>query len=108
MDTRQSDQALTQGLSYRAPELLLRAVQASGVTEICERARSRLWHGPWRCGLQAVLPTFDGYRPVAGHAGAGKGKNIYERLEAGDVVAASRPDIARHDLVLAAGVYVSR
>ncbi len=104
------DAALTERLSYRGPELLLRAVQAA-VTEM--KFSSALDLG---CGTGLGGAAF---KPFCGSlvgvdlspamlAQAG-GKHIYDRLVEAEVVAflaAEAAAQARYDLVLAADVYM--
>lgn len=101
------DHALTEGLSYRAPELLLKAVQASGVTM---KFTSALDLG---CGTglggTAFKPFCDNLTGVdlsPAMLAQARSKNIYDRLVDGDVVAFLQAETARYDLVLAADVYM--
>ena len=101
------DQALTQGLSYRAPELLLRAVQASG-TPIAFTAALDLGCGTGLGGA-AFKPFCDNLTGVdlsPAMLAQARAKNIYARLEEGDVVVFLHAETARYDLVLAADVYM--
>lgn len=101
------DHALKQGLNYCAPELLLLAVQASGATM---KFGSALDLG---CGTGLGGAAF---RPFCGALmgvdlspamlAQARAKNIYDRLEEGDVVAVLKAETARYDLVLAADVYM--
>jgi predicted TPR repeat methyltransferase len=99
------DHALTQGLGYRAPELLLRAVRASGVT-MNFRSALDLGCGTGLGGLAfkpfcGALTGVD-LSPVM--LAQAKAKNIYDRLEQSEIVAFLNAEPACYDLVLAADV----
>jgi predicted TPR repeat methyltransferase len=101
------DHALTEGLSYRAPELLLRAVQATGRPMTFAAALDL------GCGTGLGGAAF---RPLCGNLtgvdlspamlAQARAKNIYSRLAEGDVVTFLQAETARYDLVLAADVYM--
>ena len=101
------DHALTKGLSYRAPELLLRAVQATGRRMTFAAALDL------GCGTGLGGAAF---RPLCGNLtgvdlspamlAQARAKNIYSRLAEGDVVTFLQAETARYDLVLAADVYM--
>ncbi len=104
------DTALTVGLSYRAPELLLRAVQASGVRM---KFGSLLDLG---CGTGLVAAAFRAYcdwlvgvdlSPAM--LAAARNKGLYDRLVEGEVVqflAAEAAAQARFHLILGADVFM--
>jgi predicted TPR repeat methyltransferase len=101
------DRALTEGLSYRAPELLLGAVQASGVTMKFASALD-LGCGTGLGGV-AFKPFCDSLTGVdlsPAMLAQARAKNIYGRLAEGDVVAFLQAETAQYDLVLAADVYM--
>jgi predicted TPR repeat methyltransferase len=104
------DTALKEGLSYRGPELLLRAVQASGAPA---KFGSALDLG---CGTGlggAAFKPFCGSLVGVDLSPAmlvqARGKNLYDRLAEAEVVAFLATEAAakaRYDLVLAADVYM--
>ena len=104
------DQALTQGLSYRAPELLLRAVEASGARM---KFGSVLDLG---CGTglagAAFRPHCDWLMGVdlsPAMLAQARGKGLYDRLVEGDVAAFLATEAAaqaRYHLILAADVFM--
>lgn len=106
------DQALTQGLGYRAPELLLRAVQAA-------RAGERMKFGSvldLGCGTglagAAFRPTCDwlvGVDLSPAMLAQARAKGLYDRLVEGDVAAFLASEAAakaRYHLIVAADVFM--
>jgi predicted TPR repeat methyltransferase len=101
------DHALTQGLGYRAPELLLRAVQASGVPMKFSNALDLgCGTGLGGAAFKPFCERLAGVDLSPAMLAQARAKNIYDRLEAGDVVAFLQTETARYDLVLAADVYM--
>jgi predicted TPR repeat methyltransferase len=106
------DQALTQGLGYRAPELLLRAVQAA-----CAGARMKfgsvldLGCGTGLAGA-AFRPTCDwlvGVDLSPAMLAQARAKGLYDRLAEGDVAAFLASEAAakaRYHLIVAADVFM--
>lgn len=101
------DHALTQGLGYRAPELLLCAVRARGGSM---KFRSALDLG---CGtglggaaFKPFCDTLTGVDLSPAMLAQAKTKDIYDRLEEGEILAFLSAEPARYDLVLAADVYM--
>jgi predicted TPR repeat methyltransferase len=101
------DQALTQGLSYRAPELLLRAVRASGAPMKFDNALDLgCGTGLGGAAFKPFCGSLTGVDLSPAMLAQARAKNIYGRLEAGDVVAFLEAETARYDLVLAADVFM--
>jgi predicted TPR repeat methyltransferase len=101
------DHALTQGLGYRAPELLLRAVQASAVPMTFAHALDLgCGTGLGGAAFKPFCDKLTGVDLSPAMLAQARAKNIYDRLEAGDVVAFLQAETARYDLVLAADVYM--
>ena len=104
------DQALTQGLSYRAPELLLRAVEASGARMKFGSALD-LGCGTGLSGA-AFRPFCDwlvGLDLSPAMLAQARGKGLYDRLVEGDVLRFLSDEAAakaRYHLVLAADVFM--
>lgn len=106
------DTALTEGLHYRAPELLLRAVEAARAG-VRQKIGSVLDLG---CGTglggAAFRPCSDwlvGVDLSPAMLAAARGKGLYDRLAEGDiakVLAAEAAAQARYHLILAADVFV--
>lgn len=104
------DQALTQGLGYRAPELLLRAVEASGASM---KFGSALDLG---CGTglggAAFRPYCDrlvGVDLSPAMLAQARAKGLYDRLIEGDVTAFLASEAAaqaRYDLVVVVDVFM--
>jgi len=107
------DRALTEGLSYRGPDILLDAVKASRGIERAGGAFSSMLDLGCGTGLAAVT-----FRPFAARvvgvdlSGAmlaqARAKGIYDRLAEEDVVAFLRGEAGfgeRYDLILAADVF---
>jgi predicted TPR repeat methyltransferase len=103
----QFDHALTQGLGYRAPELLLKAVQASGVPMTFTAALDLgCGTGLGGAAFKPFCGTLTGVDLSPAMLAQARAKNIYDRLAEGDVVAFLEAETARYDLVLAADVYM--
>lgn len=101
------DHALTQGLGYRAPELLLKAVQASGLPMKFGAALDLgCGTGLGGAAFKPFCGTLTGVDLSPAMLAQAKAKNIYDRLAEGDVVAFLKAETARYDLVLAADVYM--
>jgi predicted TPR repeat methyltransferase len=107
------DRALTQGLSYRAPELLLAAVE----TACRERGRAMRFGSmlDLGCGTglagAAFRPHIDwliGVDLSPGMVAEARNKGLYDRLAVGDLMeflAAEAQSHARHHLIVAADVF---
>jgi predicted TPR repeat methyltransferase len=101
------DHALTEGLSYRAPELLLKAVKASGVPmKFASALDLGCGTGLGGAAFKPFCANLTGVDLSPAMLAQAKAKKIYNRLEAGDVVAFLEAETARYDLVLAADVYM--
>jgi predicted TPR repeat methyltransferase len=101
------DQALTQGLGYRAPELLLRAVQASGVPMTFSSALDLgCGTGLGGAAFKPFCARLTGVDLSPAMLAQARAKNIYDRLEVGEAVAFLLSEAARYDLVLAADVFM--
>lgn len=102
------DAALMQGLSYRAPELLLRAVQASGVQAKFGSALDLgCGTGLGGAAFKPLCRSLVGVDLSPAMLAQARAKNIYGRLVEADVVAFLATEAAakaRYDLVLAADV----
>ena len=106
------DDALTRGLSYKGPELLFAAVRETCVASGREIRFKSLLDLGCGTGLGAVpfLPFVDQIAGVdlsPNMVDLARGKNIYDRLAVGDILAflANEKISAQHDLVLAADVF---
>ena len=108
------DQAVTEGLGYRAPELLLGAVEAA-----CRHAGRAMKFGSaldLGCGtglagaaFRPLVDWFVGVDLSSGMIAQARGKDFYERLIEGDVLkflAAEAELAARYHLILAADVFM--
>jgi predicted TPR repeat methyltransferase len=101
------DHALTQGLGYRAPELLLRAVQASGVLMEFKHALDLgCGTGLGGAAFKPFCARLSGVDLSPAMLAQARAKGIYDRLEAGDVVAFLQAETVRYDFVLAADVFM--
>lgn len=101
------DEALTQRLGYRAPELLLRAVQASSAPmKFAAALDLGCGTGLGGAAFRPFCDVLTGVDLSPAMLAQARAKNIYDRLEEGDVVAFLRAETARYDLVLAADVYM--
>ncbi len=101
------DHALTQGLSYRAPELLLQAVQASGAAMTFAHALDLgCGTGLGGAAFKPFCAKLTGVDLSPAMLAQAKAKNIYDRLDAGDVVSFLDAGTARYDFILAADVFM--
>lgn len=101
------DRALTQGLGYRAPELLLRAVQASGAPmKFASALDLGCGTGLGGAAFKPFCEELTGVDLSPAMLAQARAKNIYGRLTEGDVVAFLKSETRRYDLVLAADVYM--
>jgi predicted TPR repeat methyltransferase len=104
------DTALTQGLSYRGPELLLRAVQASGAKMTFVAALDLgCGTGLGGAAFKPFCGSLVGVDLSPAMLAQARAKNIYGRLIEAEVVAFLATESAakaRYDLVLAADVYM--
>jgi len=100
------DAALTQGLSYRAPELLLRAVQASGERKFADALDLGCGTGLGGAAFKPFCERLTGVDLSPAMLAQARAKEIYDRLEESDVVSFLTAETARYDLVLAADVYM--
>ena len=101
------DAALTQGLSYRAPELLLRAVQA--VTPAMKFGAALDLGCGTGLGGAAFRPycaTLTGVDLSPAMLAQARGKVLYDRLEQREVMAFLKAETAHYDLILAADVFM--
>ncbi|MBI3702615.1 MAG: methyltransferase domain-containing protein [Rhizobiales bacterium] len=104
------DQALTQGLGYRAPELLLRAIEASG-TRLKFGSGLDLGCGTGLAGA-AFRPHCDwlvGVDLSPAMLAQARAKGLYDRLIEGDVaafLAGEAAQVARYHLIVAADVFM--
>jgi predicted TPR repeat methyltransferase len=102
------DRALTEGLSYSAPALLLAAVQATGRTRF--DAMLDLGCGTGLAGeaFRKKVDRLVGVDLSPGMVEQARRKDIYDRLEVGDVVeflSAEKVAGEKYDLVVAADVF---
>ena len=104
------DHALTQGLGYRAPKLLLKAVQASGASmKFTSALDLGCGTGLGGAAFKPFCGSLTGVDLSPAMLAQAKAKNIYDRLAEGDVLAFLADEAvakARYDLVLAADVYM--
>lgn len=100
------DAALTQGLNYRAPELLLGAVQATGAAKFAAALDLGCGTGLGGAAFTPFCDKLTGIDLSPAMLALAHAKNIYDRLEQGDVVAFLQAETARYDLVFAADVYM--
>lgn len=104
------DTALKEGLSYRGPELLLRAVQASGAKMTFVAALDLgCGTGLGGAAFKPFCGSLVGVDLSPAMLAQARGKNIYRRLAEAEVVAFLATEAAvkaRYDLVLAADVYM--
>ncbi len=104
------DAALTEGLSYRAPELLRRAVKKSGVGMKCESVLD-LGCGTGLAGA-AFRPICDrlvGVDLSPAMLAVARGKGLYDRLIEGDIRKVIADDAAaqtRYHVIVAADVFM--
>jgi predicted TPR repeat methyltransferase len=100
------DAALTQGLSYRAPELLLHAVLASGERKFACVLDLGCGTGLGGAAFKALCDSLTGVDLSPAMLAQARAKKIYDRLEEGDVVSFLKTETARYDLVFGADVYM--
>jgi predicted TPR repeat methyltransferase len=104
------DRALTEGLGYRGPELLLRAVEASDRRmKFGSVADLGCGTGLGGAAFRAYADRMVGVDLSSAMLAEARGKGIYDRLVEDDVVrflAAEGPPNARYHLILAADVFV--
>ena len=104
------DTALTQGLSYRGPDLLLRAVEASGAPMTFPAALDLgCGTGLGGAAFKPLCKSLTGVDLSPAMLAQARGKHIYDRLAEAEVVAFLAAEVeagARYDLVLAADVYM--
>jgi predicted TPR repeat methyltransferase len=102
------DRALTEGLSYSAPALLLAAVEATGRTRFAAMLDLGCGTGLAGEAFRDKADKLVGVDLSPGMIEQAKKKDIYDRLEAGDVVeflTAEKAAGEEYDLVLAADVF---
>ena len=104
------DAALRTGLGYKAPELILEAVQAARPTMQFGAALDLgCGTGLGGAAFRPFCQTLTGVDLSPAMVAQAQGKNIYDRLETGEAVSFLRTaaaDTARYDLVLAADVLI--
>ncbi|MEI9803645.1 MAG: methyltransferase domain-containing protein [Pseudolabrys sp.] len=101
------DKALTQGLGYRAPELLLRAVRAAAPGQKFAAALD-LGCGTGLAGaaFKPLCKQLTGIDLSPAMLAQARAKKIYDRLEEGDVIAFLQAETVRYDLIVAADVFM--
>jgi predicted TPR repeat methyltransferase len=102
------DAALTKGLSYRAPELLLRAVQtATPATKFSVALDLGCGTGLGGAAFRPFCGTLAGVDLSPAMLAQARAKNIYDRLAEAEVLAFLMTEAtAAYDLVLAADVFM--
>ena len=81
------DRSLTEGLNYSAPGIAAEGGGGGGGRHaLCRHARSRLRHRAGGRGVPRQRRHACRCRSVAAHGRAGAAKNIYDRLEVGDLL----------------------
>jgi len=103
------DAALTEGLNYRAPELLLRAVQAAGRTKFGSLLDLGCGTGLAGAAFRPFCDWLVGVDLSPAMLAQARAKGLYDRLAEGDVVGFLGAEAAVHahyHLILAADVFM--